>query len=113
MRSKKTRAEVNKDVRRVLARHGVDTVELNFQVYGKEISFYGKLMHGDGSEFSAIEVENMMGEFSEIIGGYNITGDTSNWIFTYQAIRHIGERTKAQEDAEKRKEREAKEEEED
>lgn len=90
MRQKKSRFEVNKEVRRVLIRNGADTNELGFQVYGKEVNLFGNLIHGDGSEFGALEIETLLTDFSGTLPGYNITGDTTSWVFSHQSIHKVG-----------------------
>lgn len=89
MREKKSRFEVNKDVRRVLTRNGADTNQLGFQVYGREVSLYGTLIHGDGSDFGALEIEVLLTDFAGTLPGFNITGETSNWSFSHQGIRKL------------------------
>ena len=90
MREKRSRFEVNKEVRRVLTRNGSDTNQVSFQVYGREINLYGNLIHGDGSDFAALEIENLLTDFSGTLPGYNITGDTNSWIFSHQSIQKVG-----------------------
>lgn len=90
MRDKKSRFEVNKEVRRVLTRGGVDTNELGFQVYGREVNLFGRLIHGDGSEFSALEIETLLTDFTGALPGFNITGQTSTWNFSFQGIQKVG-----------------------
>lgn len=90
MREKRSRFEVNKEVRRVLTRNGADTNQVSFQVYGREINLYGNLIHGDGSDFGALEIENLLTDFTGTLPGYNITGDTSSWVFSHQSIQKVG-----------------------
>lgn len=89
MREKLSRFQVNKEVRHVLTRNGVDTMICSFQVYGREINIFGTLVHGDKSDFSALEIENLLQDFSGSLPGYNITGETDNWSFSFQAIRKL------------------------
>ena len=89
MREKKSRFEINKEVRRVLTRNGADTNEIGFQVYGKDVSLYGNLIHGDGSEFGALEIETMLTDFAGVLPGFNIVGETTGWMFSFQGIQKI------------------------
>lgn len=89
MREKKSRFEINREVRRVLTRNGADTNLISFQVYGKDINLFGNLIHGDGTDFGALEVENLLTDFSGSLPGYNVMGDTTGWAFSFQEIRKI------------------------
>jgi hypothetical protein len=108
MREKKSRFEVNKEVRRVLTRNGADTMEVGFQVYGREVNIFGTMVHGDRSDFSAVEIENLLTDFAGSLPGYNITGETTTWTFSYQAIKRLGKKTSEEEALEKKIEEEEK-----
>jgi hypothetical protein len=90
---KMTRMEANKEVRRVLNRHGVDLAYTQYSVGGMDIRLTGWLCKHDGSDYNGPQIEAMIHEFQRILSGYSISGDFENWSFTSDHISYLGEKT--------------------
>lgn len=88
--SKLSRLEANKNVRRILNRHGVDLSHAQYSVSGMDIRLTGWLSKLDGSDFSASQIEGMVHEFQRILNGFTISGDFENWNFSSDHISHVG-----------------------
>jgi hypothetical protein len=76
---KPSKAELNKDLRRIFARHRVDLTSISFSANPSGISMSGTLLKQDGSEFSASTLMPLVEELSA--KGY-INTDLSNWDLT-------------------------------
>jgi hypothetical protein len=87
---KLSRLEANKDVRRILNRHGVDLSNAQYSVSGMDIRLTGWLCKHDGSDFGASHIEGMVHEFQRILNGYSISGDFDNWNFSSDHITSVG-----------------------
>lgn len=95
---KLTRMEANKEVRRVLTRHSVDLSYTQYSVAGMDVRITGWLCKIDTTEFSTIQIENLVNEFQRKLPGYSISGDLENWNFTTDHITFIGDRLKSKKD---------------
>lgn len=96
---KLSRLEANKDVRRILNRHGVDLGHAQYSVSGMDIRLTGWLCKYDGSDFGASQIESMIHEFQRVLNGYTISGDFENWNFTSDHISHLGGKDEEKEEA--------------
>lgn len=85
-----SRLEANKDVRRILNRNGVDLSYTQYSVAGMDIRLTGWLCKYDGSDFSTVQIENLIHEFQRTLHGYSVSGDFENWQFTTDHISYIG-----------------------
>lgn len=90
MKPKVSRMEGNKEVRRVLARHGTDLSHLSYSCSGSEVRLTGSLIKTDGSDFSVQQVETLVQEFTRHLNGFAIHGDMDNWNFTQDHITYLG-----------------------
>jgi len=88
---KQSRLESNRDVRRVLNRHGADLSQCQYSCSGVEIRLTGKLCRTDGSEYQVFQIENIIQDFQRTLHGYNINGDLENWHFSSDSIIALGE----------------------
>ncbi len=89
MKVRPSRFEINKEIRHVLARHGVDPSLITFQTYGYEVSLQGILWHNDNSDFNGAQVEALIQDFNNTLPGYEIRGDTENWVFNNQSLQRL------------------------
>ena len=85
-----SRLEANKDVRRILNRHGVDLSYAQYSVSGMDIRLTGWLCKTDGSDFNASQIEGMIQEFQRVLHGFSISGDFDNWNFSSDHITSVG-----------------------
>lgn len=90
MKSKVSRMEGNKEVRRVLARHGTDLSYCTYSCSGSEVRLTGSLVKTDGSDFSVHQVETIIQDFMRHMNGFSIHGDMDNWNFTQDHITYLG-----------------------
>jgi hypothetical protein len=95
---KLSRLEANKEVRRVLNRHGADLSYTQYSVAGKDVRLTGWLCKIDSSEFSAGQIETMVLEFRRILPGYSISGECDNWNFAVDHVTYLGNRSGKDED---------------
>lgn len=95
MKSKMSRLEGNKEVRRVLARHGTDLSYCSYSCAGTEVRLTGYLCKTDGSEFNVHQIESIIQDFLRHLRGFTICGDFDNWSFTQDHITHLGEKKSA------------------
>jgi hypothetical protein len=91
---KMSRLEANKEVRRVLNRHGTDLSFAQYSVAGYDIRLTGWLCRIDTSDFNVTQIESIIHDFHRYLPGYTITGDFENWSFTTDHITFLGDRTK-------------------
>lgn len=98
MTRKFSRMEANKEVRRVMNRHGADLMYAQYSVSGLEIRITGWLCKHDNSNFNATQIEAMIQDFKRFLEGYTICGDLDNWKFSSNHIRFIGEKAEGEED---------------
>ena len=86
---KLSRLEANKDVRRILNRHGVDLSYTQYSVSGMDIRLTGWLCKYDSSDFNASQIEGLVHEFQRVLQGFTISGDFENWNFSSDHITHV------------------------
>lgn len=89
---KLTRLEANKEVRRVLNRHGVDLGYCQYSVAGADIRLCGWLCKHDSSDFSGTMIEGMIQEFMRVLPGFTISGAFDNWSFSSDHVTFLGEK---------------------
>lgn len=89
---KLSRMESNKEVRRLLNRHGVDLAYCQYSCVGMEVHLTGWLCKHDGSEFSGTQVQTLIIDFQRLLHGYAVSGDFDNWNFTTERITYVGEK---------------------
>lgn len=92
---KLTRLEGNKEVRRVLNRHGVDLAYCQYSVAGTDIRLTGHLCRSSGGDFQAAHLEHMIQDLIRQLHGYTITGDMDNWSFSSDHITHLGQKDRS------------------
>lgn len=94
-----SRAELNKDLRRILAKHHVDTAQVFFSASNFAVALSGFLFKADGSEFTSSSLSPLVEELMNQYG--HIDSDLGNWDLTGGAIRKIEkDRTAHEEDEE-------------
>lgn len=93
-----SRLEANKEVRRVMNRHGVDLSYAQYSVAGMDVRLTGWLCKSDTSDFNASQIETMIQEFQRYLPGYTVTGDFDNWNFSTDHITYLGDRTQGNDD---------------
>lgn len=91
-----SRMEANKEVRRVLNRHGADLSYAQYSVAGMDVRLTGWLCKTDTSDFNASQIETMIQEFQRYLPGYTVSGDFDNWNFSTDHITFLGDRTSGQ-----------------
>lgn len=87
-----SRMEANKEVRRVLNRHGVDLSYAQYSVGGMDVRLTGWLCKPDQSDFNASQIEAMVQEILRYLGGYTVSGCFENWSFSSDHITYLGEK---------------------
>jgi hypothetical protein len=88
MSKPKSRLELNRDLRRIFARHRVDFALLQFSCHGRNVTLSGSLMKEDKRDFTASELEQMTQEvFSLKIG---INSELDNWSISTGGISKCG-----------------------
>jgi hypothetical protein len=75
-KQKLSRAEQNKEVRRILSKNDVDLGEIQVSCSGTRISMYGTLLKRTGTNFSHEALSNMLSEL-ERVG--RVTSELTNW----------------------------------
>ena len=94
-----TRADVNKEVRHVLARHRVDVSLITYQCHGHEVEIQGIMWHTNDTDFSNHEIDALMKDFILKLPGYEVKGNTENWLFSSTGIKSTsGDASESQED---------------
>src|SRR3989344_619937 len=88
---KLSRLEANKEVRRVLNRHGVDLQYCQYSVAGMEIRLSGWLCKHDTSDFNGSQIEGMIQEFMRLLPGFSVAGGFDNWSFSTDHISYLGD----------------------
>jgi hypothetical protein len=107
MKTKLTRMESSKEVRRVLNRNGVNLSYCNYSCAGKEIRLTGWLCKYDESDYNGGQIEGLMQDFERYLPGFTVVGELENWSFSSDQIRYtgtnleiLGEQEEEDEDAE-------------
>lgn len=72
-----SRAETNKEIRRILVRHGVDTGQLSFSCSGRLLTMTGYLCKSDGNELEMKTLEIIVTDLSRM--GLQLYCDLENW----------------------------------
>ncbi len=93
-----SRLEANKEVRRVLNRHGADLAYTQYSVAGMDVRLTGWLCKSDTSDYNAAQIETMIQEFQRYLPGYTVSGDFDNWNFSTDHITFLGDRTSGQDE---------------
>lgn len=88
---KLSRLEANKEVRRVLNRHGVDLSYCQYSVAGMEVRLTGWLCKHDTSDYNGSQIESMIQEFMRLLPGFSIVGCLDNWSFSTDHISFLGD----------------------
>lgn len=89
MHNKESRFELNKKIRRILVRHGVDNQQLNFSGYHSYINFSGILIKVNGNNLSCMEVINLIKELNGL--GKTLQFMLVNWYISPNSISfHAG-----------------------
>jgi hypothetical protein len=89
---KLSRLESNKEVRRVLNRHGADLTLCQYSCAGLEVRLTGWLCRIDGTEYNPYQIESLIHDFQRRLKGYFVQGDLDNWNFTSDRIRYLVEK---------------------
>jgi len=90
--------EANKEVRRILNRHGVDLSYTQYSVAGMDIRLTGWMCKTDNSDFNGSQIEGMIQEFQRVLAGYSISGDFDNWNFSSDHISYLGDKKESDEE---------------
>lgn len=100
-----SRLEANKEVRRVLNRHGVDLGYAQYSVAGMDIRLTGWLCKtSDSSDFNGSMVESMIQEFLRVLPGFTVSGAFDNWSFSSDHITYLGDSEEIQQEFAEREE---------
>jgi hypothetical protein len=84
-----SRLEVNRDVRRILVRHGVDTTKLHFTCTGKTITMTGAIYKDGGQEIALQAVDAVFRDISRL--GYRVYCEFENWTVSDGAVMKKGQ----------------------
>lgn len=83
-----SRLEANKEVRRVLVRHGIDTTKVHFSVAGRALLLTGALFRDGGHDVETKVIDTVMQELGRI--GVSVTCELDNWIISDGTITKKG-----------------------
>lgn len=84
MTKTRSRLELNRDLRRILARHRVDLVQLTYSCHGKNVTLTGRLVKEGKRDFTALELEHMSQEIYRLKIG--IISELENWTISSGSI---------------------------
>lgn len=79
-----SRAEMNKDIRRIFVKHGVDTSRINYMCSGRTISLSGNLIKDGGKEIELSSVNVIVQDLTRL--GLSIYCELENWSISEGAI---------------------------
>jgi len=79
-----SRYEINRNVKRVLIRHAVDLLELQFYYSGESVYLSGKLKKDPEGEFNPPQIEALVRELSSLPYVKSLQFDLSNWSLVYE-----------------------------
>ena len=79
MKKQFTRYEINRMVKQVLVRHGVDLVQVQFSCSGETVYLYGDLVKDSDRKFTPPEVEFMIKDLSRLPNVKSLQFDFNNW----------------------------------
>lgn len=82
-----SRAELNKDLRRILAKHHVDTTEVSFSASNFAVNLSGVLVKTDGSSFTSSALQPLVDELMSVYR--HIDSNLGNWDLTGGSIRKL------------------------
>lgn len=84
MKKAPSRLEINKDIRRILVRHSVDTSKLNFTCAGKTITMYGGIYGEGGKELSHSNVDAVFKDIARL--GLRVYCELENYTVSEGAV---------------------------
>jgi len=79
-----SRYEINRNVKRILVRHAVDLMALQFYCSGETVYLSGKLKKEPKGEFNPAQIETMVKELTALPYVKNLQFDLSNWNLIYE-----------------------------
>ena len=79
MKEQISRYEINRNVKLVLVRHGVDLLELQYSCSGKTVGLYGNLKKDSGEEFTPSTIEALSKEILQLPQVVDIYFVLDNW----------------------------------
>ncbi len=83
-----SRLEANKEVRRILVRHGIDTTKLQFSCNARSISLSGELFKEGGKELELTTMEALLKDFARL--GLRIVSELNNWAISEGTVTRKG-----------------------
>lgn len=86
-KQRRSRAQSNKMVRRILLRYKVCLINLSYTTTARSIFLKGYLLRNNGSDLPPNVVSTMVRELSRI---GRITSDLENWSITNDSISFLG-----------------------
>ena len=102
MKKPPSRLEVNKDIRRILVRHSVDTTKLQFTCSGKLITMTGGIYGEGGKELSLSHIDAILKDISRM--GMRVYCELENWAISDGSISKKGSHDKQQNNQQAKKE---------
>ena len=84
---KKTRAQTNKNVRRILLRYKICLINLSFSTTSRTIFLKGYLLKNNGSDLPYNVVQNMVIDLTK---HGSIRSDLENWVITNDTVSFLG-----------------------
>ncbi len=78
-KAKVSRLEVNRKVRTILQRNGVNLNVIQASFIGRNVQLYGILTKDSGASFSAQQVETMVQEMISLPDVSGVIGNLTNW----------------------------------
>ena len=79
-----SRYEINRNVKRILVRHAVDLMALQFYCSGETVYLSGKLKKEPKGEFSPAQIEVMIRELTSLPYVKNLQFELNNWNLIYE-----------------------------
>jgi hypothetical protein len=83
-KSQASRYEMNRNVKRVLTKHAVDLMTLQFFCSGEVVYLSGKLKKDPDGDFKPAQIETLVRELSSLPHVRNLQFDLSNWTLIYE-----------------------------
>lgn len=87
--AKLSRFEVNKKVKQIMSRCGVDMTQLQISAMGNIVNLNGILIKIDGGDLSVQEIELMSNQIRGLTGVSDITCNLDNWSISHSSIAKI------------------------
>jgi hypothetical protein len=94
MKKAPSRLEVNKDIRRILVRHSVDTTKLQFTCSGKLITMTGGIYGEGGKELTLSNIDAIFKDITRM--GMRVYCELENWTITDGSISKKGGNNKGE-----------------